>query len=92
MVCFLDMSLGSPNFTKARSIVSKYIDYPIESWKKLFTEVNNILNADDDELEELGADKKVEEYQTQILQEVGQFKIIQPANTEILVEIFELNL
>jgi len=37
MTCFLDMSLGSPNFTKARGIVSKYTDYPIESWRKLFT-------------------------------------------------------
>lgn len=86
------MSLNTHNFTEAREIVKKYENYPIESWKKLFAEVNKTLATGDEDLAEFGIEKKAEEYQTQVMQESGQFKIIQPADTFIKVEIFELNM
>jgi hypothetical protein len=50
MKCFLDMSLNSPNFTDARDIAKKYQNYPLESWRKLFSEVSKTLEAGDEEL------------------------------------------
>lgn len=47
MHCFLDMSLDTHNFAKAREIVNKYENYPVESWKKLFDEVRKTLKAED---------------------------------------------
>lgn len=86
------MSLNTHNFADAREIVKKYENYPIESWKKLFAEVSKTLATEEEDLSEFGIEKKTEEYQTQVLQENGQFKIIQPADTFIKVEIFELNM
>jgi hypothetical protein len=37
------MFRGYPSFTKARKIVGKYIDYPVISWKELFTSIANTL-------------------------------------------------
>lgn len=82
------MSLNTHNFADAREIVKKYENYPIESWKKLFAEVSKTLATEEEDLSEFGIEKKAEEYQTQVLQENGQFKIIQPADTVIKVEIF----
>lgn len=45
MQCFLDMSLNTQNFSKARKILLKYKDYPVESWAKLFGEVKATLDA-----------------------------------------------
>lgn len=68
MKCFLDMSLNSPNFTDARQIAKKYQNYPLESWRKLFSEVTKILETGDEELAQFGIEKKTEEYQTQVIQ------------------------
>lgn len=48
MKCFLDMSLNSPNFTDAREIAKKYEKYPLESWRKLFSQVSKTLEAGDE--------------------------------------------
>ncbi len=92
MRCFLDISLNPPNFEVARQIVHKYKDYPIQSWKKLFDEVRKSLQAQDEDFAEENEFKRAEEFQTQVIQETGQFKIIQPHDTTILVQFFEINL
>ena len=93
MRCFLALSLHAPNFDYARQLVKKYEkDYPIEAWRKLFQEVSKTINAEDDLEPEEEEEKQTEEYQTQVIQEQGQFNIIIPAKTTISVEIFELNL
>lgn len=92
MRCFLDMSLNTHNFSVAREIIAKYKGYPVENWTKLFNEVRKTLEAEDEEFFDLEESKKTEEFQTQVVQEAEQFKIIQPANTIIKVEFFEINL
>jgi hypothetical protein len=47
--------------------------------------VRKTLESEDEEFVENNENKRAEEFQTQIIQEVGQFKIIQPADTIILV-------
>jgi hypothetical protein len=47
MKCFLDLSLNAPNFNIAREIVKKYDKYPVESWRKLFGDVKNTIEAED---------------------------------------------
>lgn len=49
MKCFLDLSLNAPNFNIAREIVKKYDGYPVESWRKLFTDVKNTIEAEDND-------------------------------------------
>ena len=48
MQSFLILSLHAPNFDLARKIVKKYIDYPIEAWRKLFQEVSKTIDAEED--------------------------------------------
>jgi hypothetical protein len=52
MRCFLDLSLNAPNFSVAREVVKKYKNYPLESWRKLFTEVNKTIDTEDDSFDE----------------------------------------
>ena len=85
MKCFLALSLDAPNFDPARQIVKQYKDYPIEAWRKLFQEVSSTIDADDEVLPEEEEERAAEEYETQVIQEQGQFNIIQPANTRIRV-------
>jgi hypothetical protein len=33
---YLDFYIGYPNFTIARDICDKYLDYPVVSWRNLF--------------------------------------------------------
>ncbi len=49
MRCFLDLSLNAPNFNIAREIIKKYVGYPIESWRKLFADVKNTIEAEDND-------------------------------------------
>lgn len=88
MRCFLDMSLNTHNFSEARKIILKYKDYPVESWAKLFNEVRKTLEAEDEEFVDASDKIKREEFQTQVVQEVELFKIIQPAETTVQVEVF----
>lgn len=47
---FLDMYKGYPNFNKARKISQKYLDYPVETWRKLFAQIAQTLkDYDSDE-------------------------------------------
>lgn len=49
--CFIDMYKGYPSFSKARKISQNYVDYPVKSWKKLFTEIAETLKSyDSDEI------------------------------------------
>lgn len=48
MSCYLDMYLGYPNFATARALAEKYKNYPIITWRKMFTEVFNLLQAHDE--------------------------------------------
>lgn len=51
--CFIDMYKGYPSFSKARKISQNYVDYPVKSWKKLFTEIAETLKSyDSDEIVE----------------------------------------
>ena len=92
MRCFLDMSLNTHNFANAREIVKKYEGYPVESWAKLFDQVRRTLVVEDEDFEGETDKKNVEEFQAKVIQENDHFKIIQPADTSIRVEFYEVNL
>ena len=47
MTTFLDFYTGAPGFKKARSIVKKYLNYPIISWRILFMDVQSQLDEYD---------------------------------------------
>lgn len=68
MLCFLDMSLDKLNCSTARQILTKYKDYPIQSWAKLFNDVRNTLEAEDEDFPDIDEKKRTEEFQTQIIQ------------------------
>jgi hypothetical protein len=88
MRCFLDLSLNAPNFNIARETVKRYDGYPVESWRKLFADVKNTIEAEDNDFAAELEKENVEAFQTQVIQEGAQFKVIQPADTTIKVEIF----
>jgi hypothetical protein len=73
------MSLNTLNFTDARIISKEYQNHPVESWAHLFKEVSKTLEKDDEEFEPTKEEKKTEDYSTQVTQEAGTIKIIQPA-------------
>ncbi|KRX08037.1 hypothetical protein PPERSA_06215 [Pseudocohnilembus persalinus] len=53
MAAYLDFYQGYPNFTRAREIIEKYLDYPIIAWRNLFYEMANQLGEyDGEELQE----------------------------------------
>lgn len=43
MQAYLDIYTGAPNYALARKISSKYLDYPVNSWKNLFLDLHNQL-------------------------------------------------
>lgn len=85
MKCFLDLSLNAPTFNIARETMKKYVEYPVESWRKLFTDVKNTIEAEDIDYAAELERENIEAFQTQVIQEGSQFKIIQPAETRIKV-------
>lgn len=68
MRCFLDLSLNAPNFSVARETVKKYEHYPVESWKKLFTDVKNTIEAEDNDFDAEIDNHDAEVFQTQVIQ------------------------
>jgi hypothetical protein len=92
MRCYLDMSLNTLNFTDARTISKKYVNYPVESWAKLFRAVSKTLELDDAVFEEVTEDTKKEEYHTKVVQEEDVIRIIQPAGAKIVIDVIEMNL
>lgn len=49
MRCFLELSLRTAGFEESRSILDKYRDYPIETWRKLFDAVRETIDTKDEE-------------------------------------------
>lgn len=68
MRCFLDLSLNAPNFAVARETVKKYENYPVESWKKLFADVKNTIEAEDNDFDAEIDNHDAEVFQTQVIQ------------------------
>ena len=88
--CFLDMSKGFPNFTKARKIVEQYLKYPVASWRKLFKEVHETLQGYDQATYE---EEKVEVvYQPSFIREGDKLRINLPQSTSLEVMTYDINL
>lgn len=49
IAAYLDFYSGYPNFTRAREIIDKYLDYPVIGWRNLFYEMANQLAEYDGE-------------------------------------------
>ena len=47
MAAYLDFYTGSPKFALARKIVAQYINYPVNSWKIMFMEIDQQLKEYD---------------------------------------------
>ena len=41
------MHKGYPSFSKSRKICEKYIDYPVNTWRKMFEEISKTLKGYD---------------------------------------------
>jgi hypothetical protein len=92
MRCFLELSLKTVGFDEARQILDKYIDYPIETWKKLFDAVRETIETEDEDYVAGIEATTVESFETKVIEEGAQFRVIQPADTQITIEFFEINL
>lgn len=85
MRCFLELSLRTAGFEETRSILGKYRDYPVETWRRLFDAVRETIEAKDEE-SAAGAERvAVESFETKVIEEGAQFRVVQPAETEITV-------
>lgn len=47
LAAYLDVYTGHPDYKVSREIAKKYLDYPVLSWKKLFTDLSNQLREYD---------------------------------------------
>ena len=51
MAAYFDIYRGeSTNYSKAREISRKYVDYPVQSWRLMFTEILDQLAEVDGEV------------------------------------------
>ncbi|CAD8054408.1 unnamed protein product [Paramecium sonneborni] len=65
---YLDFYIGYPNFSEAREICEKYLNYPIIHWRNIFYDVANLLaeyDGDDDENQKLQTETTVKQKQTE---------------------------
>jgi hypothetical protein len=79
------MSLNCPNFTLSRTLLKKYADYPLSSWRKLFEDVRATLEAEEDDIEEAAQEGKEETFETRVMQGGSVVRILQPPDTIIVV-------
>jgi hypothetical protein len=88
IACFLDMYTGYPNFKTARELSEKYKDYPVPTWRKLFKEVYDLLNAHD-------ATEYVEEpaksHDIRVSNRGNHLVISLPANSKVEVNFHAVN-
>ena len=81
MSAYLDFYTGGPKYELARSVVKKYLNYPIISWRLLFIDIDQQLREyDGEQVEEMEID---EEERKEIAQKK---KIIEEAQLNITLE------
>lgn len=90
--CFIDMYEGYPNFSIARKISEKYLNFPVLNWREMFNEIHQTLKSYDSTVYVEDEKKKKVEYETAVFNEGDYIRISIPAQTKVEVLIFPLNL
>lgn len=91
VTCFLDMYTGYPNFAVARNISSSYVDknYPVETWRKMFKEVNDLLSVHDVTVYE---EETNEEHDIKIAIKGNKLSVFLPEKTTVEINFHAVNL
>lgn len=86
--CYLDMITGYPNFVMARELSAKYKDYPVLTWKKLFSEVYELLNKHD-EADYFEPPKTV--YDIRVVENGDHLKVSLPEGSRVQLHFHAVN-
>lgn len=74
------MYTGYPNFATARDISSKYVNYPVTTWQKLFKEVDSLLNTHDATIYE---EEEKESHDIKITIKGNKLSVLLPEKTTV---------
>lgn len=94
IACYLDMYEGSKtNYQTARKLSKKYNDNPVcGEWNKMFKNVYDTLNAKLDDDSDISTKADEISFNTTVVNEGKELKISIPANTKIVVNLYQINL
>ena len=89
VACFLDMITSSPNFEVAKQLSAKYTNYGVLAWRKLFSNINNLLtsHASEDYVEE-----PTKEYEIRVTNKGDHLLVSLPENAQVEVNFHAVNL
>jgi len=91
--CFLDMYDGTrTNYQTAREVSSKYLSYPVVSWRKLFTDVHKAVTLTEEEMSEDSTKAEETSFATAVVNSGKEIKISRPAQCRVVVNFYKIDL
>jgi hypothetical protein len=83
---------ASTDYAIARKVSEHYRDYPVLSWRKLFTDVYNTLNKSEEEESEESTKAEEVAFSTTVVNSGSEVKINRPAQVKVVVNLYEIDI